>query len=265
MSRVRTLLLLATIASTNLLLAGCQNKPTHQTLHPVTQHPITHWSYEGKTGPKHWGSLSPEYAICSTGKEQSPINIASTKQQDLVNISFFYQPVPLSVTNTGHSVQVNYPAGSYIEIDGTRFDLLQFHFHSPSEHTINGKQAAAEMHLVHKSAAGGLAVVGVMIEAGDHNASVDPVWSNIPSEEGKTEPTSSTVNALSLLPEDRRTTRYDGSLTTPPGTQGVKWNLMTQPITVSKEQIAQFRKAYFGNNRPTQPLNGRVVIQDSSR
>lgn len=265
MSRVHPLVLLATIATANLILTGCQNKPTHQTLHPVTQHPIPHWSYEGSTGPGHWGSLAPEYALCGTGKAQSPINIAQTQQQDLVNISFHYQPTGLSVTNTGHSVQVNYPAGSYIEIDGTRFDLLQFHFHSPSEHTVNGKQAAAEMHLVHKSASGSLAVVGVMIETGAHNPNIDPIWNNIPAAAGKTEATTSTTNALSLLPEDRRTMRYEGSLTTPPGTQGVKWSLMTQPITVSSEQIAQFRKAYFGNNRPTQPLNGRVVVQDSSR
>jgi carbonic anhydrase len=224
----------------------------------------THWSYSGATGPAHWGSLSPEYALCSTGRSQSPIDIVSSNPRDLSNIAFSYQPAPLNIVNNGHTVQVNYAPGSFIQIDGDRFDLAQFHFHSPSEHLVGGAQAAAEMHLVHKSPDGRLAVVGVMLVEGDHNPALDSIWSNIPAAGKTATPPSVTVSAAALLPKDQRTFRYDGSLTTPPGTEGVKWNLMVAPVTLSSSQLAQFRRHYHGNNRPVQNLNGRMILQDST-
>lgn len=233
---------------------------------PAPSQPVhaAHWSYSGATGPAHWGSLSPEYALCSTGRSQSPIDIVSPSARDLSNIVFNYQPAPLNIVNNGHTVQVNYAPGSFIQIDGERFDLAQFHFHSPSEHLVGGAQAAAEMHLVHKSADGRLAVVGVMLVEGGHNAALDSVWSNIPAEGKNTALPNVTVDAAALLPKDQRTFRYDGSLTTPPGTEGVKWNLMVAPVTLSTSQLAQFRRHYHGNNRPVQNLNGRMILQDST-
>lgn len=242
-------------------LVGCASSPKatgHSSEHPA------HWSYSGETGPAHWGSLAPEYALCSTGRRQSPIDISAAAPRDLSNIVFNYQPTALNVVNNGHTVQVNYAPGSFILIDGQRFDLAQFHFHAPSEHTLRGAHSDAEMHLVHKSADGGLAVVGVMLKQGAHNPAFDPIWGNIP-EEGKTSaPAGAFVNAASLLPADARTLRYDGSLTTPPGTEGVRWNLMVQPVTVSSSQLATFRRHYNGNNRPVQALNGREVIEDTT-
>jgi carbonic anhydrase len=228
-------------------------------------HAEAHWSYEGPTGPEHWGSLSPAFALCATGKSQSPIDIRDATSVDLPNLVFHYAPTPVEIVNNGHTVQVNYAAGSYVEVDGVRYDLVQFHFHAPSEHTIAGRFAAAEMHLVHKSATGALAVVGVLLEEGEHNARFDPVWNNLPGKPGAAQRFAAEIDADDLLPADPRTYRYMGSLTTPPGTEDVHWNLMVEPVRLSKAQIAAFTKVYRGNNRPIQALNGRKVLQDSSR
>lgn len=253
----------AMVATGTLLFAlgGCAQKHPHQShdAHPA------HWSYSGETGPAHWGSLAPEYALCSTGRQQSPIDIQSSSKRDIANVRFSYERTAIEIINNGHTVQVNYAPGSHIELDGERFELAQFHFHSPSEHMVNGAQAAAEMHLVHKSAAGKLAVVGVLIQEGAHNRSFDPIWSNLPGKEGPAKRVDASVDADDLLPTDQRTYRYDGSLTTPPGTEGVKWCLMVEPVSMSKSQIAEFRKVYHGNNRPPQSLNGRTVVEDTTR
>ena len=220
-----------------------------------------HWSYSGEAGPANWGKLDPEYALCATGTKQSPIDIVSPTQQDLPDIIFEYKPSAVTVVNNGHTVQVNYQAGSSITIDGTVYKLAQFHFHAPSEHTIKGKHAAAEMHLVHKSDAGGLAVVGAMIVEGSENPAFAPVWTSLPATSGGE--ASASVDVSALLPSDRRTIRYDGSLTTPPGTEGVRWNLLVEPVALSKAQLDAFTKLYLGNNRPVQSLNGRTVVQDT--
>jgi carbonic anhydrase len=224
-----------------------------------------HWSYEGSTGPQHWGSLAPEYALCATGKRQSPIDIGQTVAGDLPNVSFHYQIVPVEIINNGHTLQVNYAPGSYIELDGRRFDLLQFHFHSPSEHRVRGHEADAEMHLVHKSSAGELAVVALFIESGAYNPGFDAVCSNVPAVVGSAHPVDAAIDADTLFPHDQRTFRYDGSLTTPPGTEGVRWVLIKQPVTMSPGQLASLRRVLGGNNRPTQKLHGRVVAEDSTR
>ena len=148
---------------------------------PVTPTPA-HWTYEGAEGPESWGKLDTSYATCGVGKSQSPIDIVHPDMQDLPNIVFHYQPSEVKILNNGHTVQVNYDPGSYIEIDGQRYDLLQFHYHAPSEHTLNGKSFAAELHLVHKSASGKLAVVGILIEEGAQNAAYQPLLTNMPAE-----------------------------------------------------------------------------------
>lgn len=224
-----------------------------------------HWSYEGETGPEHWGSLSPDFALCAQGQSQSPIDVQGTAEVDLPNLELNYAPTPVVITNNGHSIQVDYAPGSSMVLDGVRYELAQFHFHSPSEHTVNGVNAAAEMHLVHKSADGALAVVGVLIEPGVQNSRFDPIWKNLPAQAGPAQRFDQTINVADLLPGDPRTWRYTGSLTTPPGTEGVHWNLMVEPVTVSQAQIDAFRQVMHGNNRPVQPLNGRVIQRDTSR
>lgn len=232
----------------------------------VTILPNVHWTYEGAEGPSRWAELSPNYAPCSAGKKQSPIDLHAPVRSDLANLVFHYQPSKLNALNNGHTVQQNYDAGSYIEIEGVRYDLLQFHVHTPSEHALDGKLTELEIHFVHKSAAGQLAVVGVFVEEGGENTAAKPLWDHLSAlaTSGATFANTTELNAIRLLPSDQTTFRYDGSLTTPPCTEGVKWNVMVKPIEMSKAQIAALHSVLEGNNRPLQPLNGRTLTEDST-
>lgn len=223
-----------------------------------------HWTYEGEEGPAHWGDLSPDYAACSVGKSQSPIDLSNPAPKDVANLVFHYQPSKINILNNGHTIQVNYDPGSYLELDGVRYDLLQFHFHAPSEHSINGKLAEAELHLVHKSADGKLAVVGILINAGAENPAFKTTWDNLPAEKGPVQQIGAEVNATGMLPAIQETYRYEGSLTTPPCSEGVKWNVMVEPIEMSEAQLAAFTHIFEGNNRPVQPLDGRALIEDTT-
>jgi carbonic anhydrase len=164
------------------------------------------------------------------------------------------------VVNNGHTIQVNYPAGSTLVLGERSFALAQYHFHSPSEHTLEGRPFPMEMHLVHKSGDGKLAVLGVFIQEGAANPAFAPVWDNLPQEKGvEVHLEHVTVDVDELLPAERKGFRYQGSLTTPPCTEGVEWLVLATPITLSAEQIAAFRALVHGNNRPIQPLNGREM------
>jgi carbonic anhydrase len=232
-----------------------------------------HWGYEGETGPSHWGTLSAEWSLCGTGQSQSPVDIRETVTADVAAMSREYDPSSLRIihqehvadaVNNGHTIQVNEEGADVATVGGESFELLQYHFHSPSEHTVNGEHYPMEMHLVHKSDAGHLAVVGVFIAEGAHNAAFDPIWSNLPGTKGAEAHLAHVmVDVDQLLPADATSYRYDGSLTTPPCSEGVKWIVMTTPIELSAEQIAAFRGIIHGNNRPTQPLNGRQVATDA--
>ena len=224
---------------------------------------VVHWGYEGETGPEHWGDLDPAFCVCGIGKHQSPIDISDAVPATLSEITFHYEPTQLNIVNNGHSIQVNYDAGSYIEVDGERFNLVQFHFHTLSEHTYNGEFSDLEMHLVHQNAAGRYAVVGVMFDVGEENAALEPVWSHMPATAGPEQQFDLTVNAEDLLPDNRTTFRYDGSLTTPPCSENVMWVMMVTPLTLSKAQVQAFEAIFPHNNRPVQPLNGRVVLTDA--
>ena len=169
----------AALAAGIFLLGACARGAMPDT--SATAHTEIHWGYSGAGGPAHWGALEPDFAACSNGKNQSPVDITHAAPSDIPNIVFSYSPSAVNIVNNGHTIQVNYDAGSYIEIDGVRYDLVQFHFHAPSEHTINGKRYPAELHLVHKSASGELAVVGVMFEKGTENLALAPVWSHLPA------------------------------------------------------------------------------------
>ena len=231
-----------------------------------------HWGYEGAEGPANWRTLNGEWKMCGEGRSQSPIDIASTERADLPVLRAQFKPATLKIIhhehvadtiNNGHSIQVNYTEGDWLTIGDQRFQLLQYHFHSPSEHTVGGKHFPMEMHLVHKSADGRLAVVGVFIEAGKNNAAFDPIWSNLPKAKGKEYHLEGVkVDVSSLLPAKRTSYRYDGSLTTPPCSEGVKWIVMSTPIQLSDKQINAFREIIKSNNRPVQELNGRAVVTD---
>lgn len=223
-----------------------------------------HWSYSGRTGPAHWGELSPKFKACSEGRSQSPVDVRPSGKKTDRNIEFHYRPTKIKIVNNGHSVQVNYDGGSYMLVDGTRYDLLQFHFHAPSEHTINGRHYPMEMHLVHKNKKGELAVVGVMFEEGDVNPVISKVWRYMPEEEGKVKVVEASVNVLDLLPSTRAFYSYSGSLTTPPCSEGVAWFVMKKPVTISARDLKAFTGTMgFDNNRPVQPLNGRAILESS--
>lgn len=220
------------------------------------------WTYEGKTGPLNWGKLEPDFKACSAGKEQSPIDIHGAHvNKALKPIEFHYLSGPVTVVNNGHTVMVNVNPGSYIVANGVRYDLQQFHFHHPSEEAVNGKLTDMVVHLVHKSADGKLAVVGVRLsmQQGDPNAVLATIWEHLPTQAGATEAIPGAINPGGLLPADRRYWTYMGSLTTPPCTEGVRWLVLEQPISISREQLRQFSAIYRMNSRPLQDAHGRKI------
>jgi carbonic anhydrase len=223
-----------------------------------------HWTYEGEEGPSRWGELDAGYATCGTGHEQSPIDIVNPTEQDLANISFHYQPSEMNILNNGHTVQVNYDAGSYIELDSVRYDVAQFHYHAPSEHTVNGESFPAEIHIVHKNADGNLAVVGILLKEGSESNAFAPFINNLPASETEVKDAGVKVDAAGFLPEVQTTYRYDGSLTTPPCSEGVQWLVMTTPVELSSEQLNTLGSIFELNNRPVQPLGERTPVEDST-
>ncbi len=220
------------------------------------------WSYEGEHGPAHWGDVKSDYAVCKTGKNQSPIDITSAVKADLPPIQFSYKPVPLRIINNGHSIQVNCPEGSSLTVGGKQYQLIQFHFHHPSEEKINGKSFDMVAHLVHKDAEGKLAVVAVLMKKGQANAFIKTLWEHLPKEEGREEaPANVMIDPTGLLPSQRAYYTFTGSLTTPPCTEGVTWFVLKTPVELSDAQIGRFTHFYKNNARPVQPLGARVVSE----
>jgi len=239
---------------------------------PVAGDPV--WHYEGAEGPDKWGTLSPRFAACGEGQSQSPIDIGdAVTANETILLKMAFPPAALKIAhhehvadgiNNGHTIQINYSGADTLTIANDQYALVQYHFHNPSEHTIKGKHFPMEMHLVHKAANGKLAVVGVLIEEGAHNTAFDPIWANLPKQKGvETHYEAVTVDVDALLPRSRSSYRYDGSLTTPPCSEGVRWIVMTTPIQLAAAQIRAFTAIIHDNNRPTQPLHNRSVITDA--
>ena len=223
------------------------------------------WGYETENGPDVWARLNPAYRLCCAGIHQSPIDIVNPTPAELSPITFNYCSASLNIHNTGNTIEVTYQEGSWIEVDGTKYHLLQFHFHAPSEHTVTGNLYDMEMHLVHKSEDGVLAVIGVLIKSGSVNTAFNTFWHHLPSLPGESAQINDVIlNASDLLPTTKHTYRYEGSLTTPPCSEGVKWFVLTTPIEMSHSQIAAFKAILYGNNRPVQPLNGRKLLVDTT-
>jgi carbonic anhydrase len=232
-----------------------------------------HWAYEGEEGPRFWGRLDPIYSVCDKGRNQSPIDIENTVPTSLPELRADFSPAKLQIVhhehiadeiNDGHTIQINYTEGDTLTIGHTSYELIQFHFHSPSEHTVHGKHYPMEMHFVHKSPSGALAVVGVFIEQGAHNKAFDPIWENLPKQKGVESHFEHVhVDVDNLLPQSQQSYRYDGSLTTPPCSEVVRWIVMKSPIQLSKEQIRTFNAIIHGNNRPVQPIYHRVTATDA--
>jgi carbonic anhydrase len=222
-----------------------------------------HWAYGGETGPAVWGGLKPDFQLCSTGKRQSPIDIRGGIAVDLEPVQFDYRGTGFNVVDNGHTVQVNLGAGNSIQVGGRRYELVQFHFHRPSEERINGRQYDMSLHLVHKDPEGRLAVVGLLLERGGMQPVVQTVWNNLPLEKGEEQPASAVLDLNHLLPAERGYFTYMGSLTTPPCSEGVLWMVMRQPVAVSQTQIDIFSRLYPMNARPIQSASGRLIKQSN--
>lgn len=222
-----------------------------------------HWDYAGEAGPQAWGELKPDFKTCSTGQRQSPIDIRDGIQVQLEAITFDYRPSSFTVIDNGHTVQVNVAPGNSISVGGQRYELLQFHFHRPSEERINGRQFDMVVHLVHKGPEGRLAVVAVLLDRGSAQPIVQAVWNALPLEKHLEVPAPAAIDLNQLLPQDKRYYTYMGSLTTPPCSEGVLWMVMKQPVPIAPEQINIFTRLYPMNARPIQQVSGRLIKESN--
>jgi carbonic anhydrase len=225
-----------------------------------SEHKAPHWSYEGEAGPEQWGTLSPDFKVCDLGLQQSPINLAGSMRAELSAIPMSWSNGQYTVLNNGHTIQVNCKSSGSIAIEGREFDLLQFHFHHPSEHKLNGESFDLECHFVHKSPQAGLAVLGVFLRPGAQNAGLQTVFDAMPAEAGNEIPLAG-LDLNALLPANRGYFRYKGSLTTPPCGEIVTWTVFKDPIEASPQQIAKFAAMFPMNARPVQNLNRRFLLE----
>ncbi len=219
-----------------------------------------HWSYEGAGGPAKWGDLDAANRACSLGTQQSPIDIAGAIDARLPALKFSWSKRPSKIVNNGHTIQLDFPEGNSLTIGSERYALLQFHFHRPSEHTVGGKSYPMEVHFVHRNAAGALAVVGVLMQAGKSNATFRKIVETMPQKKGDAA-ADPAIDAMALLPGRHAYYRYPGSLTTPPCSETVDWHLLSTPVAVAEADIAAFAKLYPMNARPVQKPQRRFVLK----
>lgn len=266
-----------------VLLWSCTNKPkesdettTHavdSTTSPQTSARPVHWGYEGENGPTKWASLTPVYALCGEGKSQSPINIVKADTKGGAKWRLDYKTTSLRIAHNehmediidnGHTIQITVDEGSTFTFGDNTYSLKQFHFHTPSEHTIDGQHAPMEMHMVHQSEDGSLAVVGVLFKEGQvPNENFSKIIANLPDARGESKHITDVNLELKVhLPNDNYAYHYVGSLTTPPCSEGVQWLVLRDPVSLTTEQIAAFSSRIGPNNRPTQPVNDRTVMVD---
>jgi carbonic anhydrase len=263
--RIRTIALSAILAAIAPVSpgAGAQTQADTKAAPavPAPDAHAVHWSYDGAGAPVHWGDLSSSNHACKVGDEQSPIDLKSAIPADFPKAAPNWSPVRGgTVVNNGHTIQFDIGGAGGLDIGGVRYDLKQFHFHHPSEHTVDGKSFPLEVHLVHAAPDGRLAVVGVMFEEGASNPALDPVWATAPTQEGKAA-VAFEVDPSKFLPREPAAYRYQGSLTTPPCSETVTWTVLAKPITASRSQIQAFASLFPNNARPVQPLNRRFLLK----
>jgi carbonic anhydrase len=233
----------------------------------------THWTYEGATGAEHWSDLDPEYAACNKGREQSPIDIRDAQKTELPALRFESKSGPLKyLINNGYTIRVDYhdapEMGNLLIAGDKRYQLIQFHFHRPSEEYIHGKRYDMVAHLMYRTSDGKVAGVAVLLKAGKANATIQQIWEHMPKTESKVladfshpgeEIAGVEISPGGLLPRDLGYYMYMGSVSAPPCTEGVPWYVLKTPVEMSAAQISAFAKLYPNDARPLQPLNGRVV------
>lgn len=224
-------------------------------------HTTKRWSYSGNTGPQNWPNLHRDYSACA-GSNQSPINLTGFTEAALKPIEFNYEPETAALLNNGFSVQLNYRQPKFIRAEGLIFNLRQLNFHAPSENQINGKSYPMEAQFVHQNDRGELAMVAVMFEEGEANPALARSMGDLPMEEGHSIALNTPLSPDELLPANRDHYRFNGSLTTPPCTEGVRWFVLKEPVTASADQIKRVQSALGNaNNRPIQDLNARMVLR----
>ena len=239
-----------------------QDRPVAHHYFSKTPHEhVAKWGYSGSTGPEFWSTLDPSFRLASSGKHQSPIDI-NTKTAPvakLPELKFDYRRERIAALNNGHTIQHNETPGSFLFVGDEKFSLEQYHVHTPSEHTLDGKPFDLEIHFVHKSPSGAVVVVGVLVQ-GDEKAELDlPLYHDLPGTPGENVVFEGSRNPSDFLPRSRDYFNYSGSFTTPPCTEQVRWIVMTQPIGAQPKYIERFATILKANNRPVQKLNDRVV------
>lgn len=223
------------------------------------------WSYDGDTGPANWGGLTPAWAVCSNGRYQSPIDITGGVDASLGSISANIKPSALKFGLDGPTFAVPYGSGSMLSMNGTNYELQQFHFHHESEHTVNGKHYPMEAHFVLRSQGSDHndAVMGIFIEEGSENSMLDQFWDQLPRA-GNKDVKPVQLNAGALMPQNTAYFMYEGSMTTPGCPQGVRWFVLENPVQASSAQINRFIEDFTAgdtNNRPVQPTYGRAILK----
>ncbi|RSZ56459.1 carbonic anhydrase family protein [Massilia atriviolacea] len=221
------------------------------------------WSYEGETGPANWGKINAAWSKCGTGTRQSPIDLRDGMKVDLEQIGFDYKPSGFNVVDNGHTVQVTVGGGNFLTVQNRSYELIQFHFHRPSEERVNGKGFEMVVHLLHKDPEGRLAMLAVLLERGKGNNTIQTVWNNLPLEKLDVVSPNVVLDVAELLPQRRDYYTFMGSMTTPPCNEGVLWLVMKQPMQASPAQMALFSRMYPLNARPVQASSGRMIKESN--
>lgn len=223
------------------------------------------WGYLGEEGPDSWARLSSEFSSCALGNQQSPIDLLATAKAGPLNLEIDYGATPLKILHNSHTIQINVEVGHSLRLEGVKFELLQFHFHHPSEHHLNGQIYPLEVHFVHQSPTGALAVLGVFLEVGSDTSEYTKIWGHLPTiVKSETLIPGVTLDLARLLPTDSALYRYYGSLTTPPCSESVQWLIFETGIAISAEQVHQFAQIFPRNARPLQALNKRKILRSQT-
>jgi carbonic anhydrase len=208
----------------------------------------------GANGPKHWGSLSPDWAACGTGEFQSPVDFGKLAPRTRRLTVDYDANTTGEIFNNEHTIEIEIAGAgrNLLTLDGVEYELDQFHFHSASEYRFERRGFDMEMHLVHRAADGSTAVLGVFLKRGTRSGALAPIFEALPDDIGVHHPIDAPFDPAAFLPVRQTHFRYVGSLTTPPCTEGVQWVVMTEPVTVSDEDVAQFTRRIHFNARPVQ-------------
>ena len=258
---------IAVVGAIVALVAGCAGTSSSSTSSTPSSHDeggSVEWSYSGPKGPENWGSLSAEYSTCSTGKQQSPVNIVNPQPVSSPDAAAEYEGNSAKIFNNGHSVEALAENAGSFAFAGKDYELEQVHYHAPSETEVNGKKYPIEFHFVNAASDGSVAVFAQFVTVGAQNSAWEPFISaaaTAPLTHETAAPIS--LDWAKLTASANKSYRFMGSLTTPPCTEGLQWVVASKPITMSQSQINQLTAIYDGNDRPIQALNGRSLTVDS--